>query len=178
MDVKIRRWAAISLVVGAVGVSACGDGDGDGPTVETVSQDVCESEQRWVGGTSGSSLMQPGGNCIRCHADSSGGPEFLFAGTIYRSASAETQCFGVEGATVVVTGENGESVEMPTNEAGNFFVETEDAPELTAPYSAKVVYEGRERVMTEALYSNNCVDCHSGGGGGRIPPRMLIPAPE
>jgi mono/diheme cytochrome c family protein len=151
----------------------CADDD---EQVRTVGQDVCESENQWVGGTDGSPLMKPGGNCIRCHTDSAGAPTFLFAGTVYASEQAEDNCFGVEGASVVVTDDNGVEVEMETNAAGNFYVETSEAPSLAAPYSAKVVYEGREAVMTEPLFSANCVDCHDGGASGRIPPRIAVPS--
>lgn len=152
-------------------LAACADEEG--PNVVSVSPEICDSRLKWVGNEE-SATMKPGSNCIRCHT-SSDGPDFLFAGTVYSSLDAEDDCFGVEGATVVVADEAGTSVQMRTNAAGNFFLEREDAPNLTPPYTTSVRYEGREIQMSEPLFSPNCVDCHDGSSGGRIPPRIVIP---
>jgi mono/diheme cytochrome c family protein len=171
----MRSIFKLALALIALCAAGCADDD---EKIRTVGQDVCASERQWVGGNDGSSLMKPGGNCIRCHAESTGAPEFFFAGTVYSTDEADDNCFGVEGATVVVTDDDGVEVEMRTNAAGNFYVETSEAPDLSAPYRARVVYEGREAVMTEPLFSANCVDCHDGSNSGRIPPRMTIPSDE
>lgn len=168
----IASAAAVAVFVG------CGDPNGGDERVRAVDQDVCDSEQQWVGGEAGSELMHPGGNCLRCHADNPGAPVFLFAGTVYGQQDADDGCFGVEGATVTVSDASGASVEMRTNAAGNFYVEADEAPTLETPYFATVQYEGREATMEEPLYSPNCVDCHDGGSGGRVPPRIVIPSAD
>jgi hypothetical protein len=58
------------------------------------------------------------------------------------------------------------------NDAGNFFLE---APSFAYPYQAKVVYQGRERVMVEAQMSGDCNDCHTQAGREKAPGRIFLP---
>ena len=72
-------------------------------------------------GASTSPQMEPGGDCIGCHA-SGDGPRFVIAGTVMNALHDDTNCAGVAGVTVRVTGADGLSVEMVTNGVGNFYL--------------------------------------------------------
>jgi hypothetical protein len=87
---------------------------------------------RWVGERRGSPEMFPGRDCVGCHIDNDG-PPLVLGGTVYAFIIADrmryfelqtgTDCFGLEGVTVMVEDGTGQTVELTTNRAGNFFVE-------------------------------------------------------
>jgi hypothetical protein len=125
-----HRWCArfvLAFVALTLSVSACTD-----ETTEVVSKGVCYSEMRWVGERRGSPEMFPGRDCVGCHIDNDG-PPLVLGGTVYAFIIADrmryfelqtgTDCFGLEGVTVMVEDGTGQTVELTTNRAGNFFVE-------------------------------------------------------
>jgi len=61
--------------------------------------------------------MEPGGDCISCHA-SGEGPSFLFAGTVMAALNDDTNCSGVAGVTVRITGADGNKIELLSNGTG------------------------------------------------------------
>lgn len=136
---------------------------------------VCTSMKNWTGGNNESPLMRPGGECISCHKMQGEGPTFAVAGTVFPTAHEPNDCNGVtsaSGATVVVTEANGTSHTLKVNNAGNFFLEV---PNFAYPYQAKVVYQGRERVMVEAQTSGDCNSCHTEAGAQKAPGRIFLP---
>ncbi|WP_168210835.1 hypothetical protein [Persicimonas caeni] len=163
-----------SLLITALAVG-CGDNGGDAPE-GLVSSDSCSSGLVWEGGSQGSALMHPGGDCMGCHSSNDDAPSFAIAGTVYLDEQADDDCAGVEGAIVVVEDDEGQVLELPTNRAGNFFARDADV-DLSMPLQVKVRYEGNEKVMQEPLYSGNCYNCHSGQDAVRAPARVLAPAP-
>jgi hypothetical protein len=126
--------------------------------------------------------MNSGRACISCHAGNDG-PDFRFAGTVYPSAHEPNQCTGVgataatRGAQIVVVDANGRTVTVSVNNNGNFSSSTT----LTPPFRAKVVFQGRERVMIGAVPRGDCNACHTQNGttvvagGVRAPGRILLP---
>jgi hypothetical protein len=46
---------------------------------------------------------------------------------------------------------------------------------VATPFRAKVVYQGRERVMNTAQTNGNCNSCHTQNGTGSAPGRIVIP---
>ena len=137
---------------------------------------TCTSKTNWTGGTDGSGSMEPGQSCISCHARSGGeAPTFVIAGTLYPTGHEPDNCngtSGTSGARVVVTGNNGSSVTLTPNSAGNFYSSTS----LPPPYLAKVVNSaGSERVMSSTASSGDCNSCHTQNGANGAPGRITLP---
>jgi hypothetical protein len=119
----------IPLTLSALSLSAAACTD---ETTEAVARDVCYSEMRWVGEKRGSAEMYPGRDCVSCHIENDG-PPLVLGGTVYAFIIADraryfelqsgTDCFGLEGVTVMVEDGTGQTFELTTNRAGNFFVE-------------------------------------------------------
>jgi hypothetical protein len=126
-----------------------------------------------VGGNDESEEMNPGKACIQCHAGNDG-PDFSIAGTIYPTAHEPDLCDGADGqngATVVITGADGQVQELRPNSAGNFFSKRQ----VKRPYQAKVVYMGREQVMPDPQTTGDCNSCHTQTGANGAPGRITLP---
>lgn len=135
---------------------------------------TCTSKVTWKGGRQGSGSMEPGMPCIDCHSTSDRAPIFGVAGTLYPTAHEPDLCDGVNGsvgAKVVITDANGLAVTLYTNDAGSFYYQDT----IAAPYTAKVVYMGRERAMATAQMSGDCNSCHTQYGAMSAPGRILLP---
>jgi hypothetical protein len=136
---------------------------------------VCSSMQQWTGGNRESPQMRPGGACISCHREEGEGPLFAIAGTLYPTAHEPSDCNGVNGsagAQVVVTDANGKEHTLKVNSAGNFLLESSS---FALPYQAKVVYQGKERVMVEEQKNGDCNECHTEAGRENAPGRIFLP---
>ena len=132
---------------------------------------VCTSKTMTRGGEG--PTMDPGMACISCHSRGEG-PRFAIAGTVYPTAHEPDQCNGANGSTgiqVVITGADGKSITLTPNAVGNF----SSAGAVAAPYQAKLVYMGRERLMVAAQTSGDCNSCHTQVGVNAAPGRLLIP---
>lgn len=144
---------------------------------------MCSSGQMWNGGCEESSRMKPGEACIDCHenggncgGEDEGGPFFLLAGTVYPSGHEPDSCNGFGGAIVSVTDANQQTVELDTNEAGNFYLEPNHAPaNFDAPYYVKVVYDGKELPMAMQVTDGDCNKCHTQDGDQDAPGRIVLP---
>jgi hypothetical protein len=141
----------------------------------------CSSGRMFV--DEGFELMRPGGACRSCHASGSGdfaGPLFTFSGTIYPTAHEPNECFGTDGTTVDVRVEmsdaNGQSLSLPVNLAGNFFVFPDEVPAgFDPPWTAKIVANGIERVMLTPVVDGDCNLCHTQAGTQNAPGRLVAP---
>jgi mono/diheme cytochrome c family protein len=153
---------ALGAVV--VGAASCGS---DGP-------ERCSTDSAWEGGDEGSAEMHPGGNCIACHAEEAAAPRYVIAGTVMNDLHDDTDCNGVEGVTVEITGADGQVLTLATNAAGNFYL-PESGATLAMPYTAKLLYQGRERVMATPQSTGACAACHSADGASGAPGRVLVP---
>jgi len=132
---------------------------------------TCTSNRTWTGGNSGSSSMNPGLACIDCHSRS-GGPSFTIAGTVYPTGHEPDRCNGFSGAAqVVITGADGRTTTLTPNAAGNFY----STASIARPFQAKVVYQGRERMMGSAPSSGDCNSCHTQSGSSGAPGRIVLP---
>lgn len=116
--------------------------------------------------------MHPGGDCIGCHS-SGEGPNFLIAGTVHLAIDEPADCYGVEGATVTITDVTGQSMDLVTNAAGNFYASARSG--LTMPIHASIQYEGRIRAMGVAQSTGACASCHTATGAGGAPGRIIAP---
>jgi hypothetical protein len=158
------------------GATADGGTDGGGQILDPfAAAPVCTSKTTWTGGNRGSSSMNPGTACVACHAASGGeAPGFAIAGTLFPSAHEPDLCNGgsvTTGARVVITGANGQAVTLTPNASGNF----QYRGALATPYTAKVTFMGRERIMLEPQTSGDCNACHTQAGTMKAPGRVLLP---
>lgn len=160
------RAAVVCFALGAL--VSCGVGcEDDAP-------EVCSTGSTWTEGEDGSPLMQPGGNCIQCHAEEGEGPLFVLAGTVMNAFDDDTNCNGVEGVTVQITGADGQIVELTSNSAGNFFLRASEGS-VAKPYTAKLIYEGKERPMGTPQSEGACASCHTPEGANGAPGRIVAP---
>jgi hypothetical protein len=119
--------------------------------------------------------MEPGGDCIGCHA-SGEGPVFLFAGTVMAASNDDTNCSGVSGVTVRITGADGNKIELVTNSTGNFFW-SGTAGTIVFPYTAEVSRNGVTVAMQSprSASETNCASCHTASGANGAPGRIVAP---
>jgi len=116
--------------------------------------------------------MHPGGDCIGCHTQEGEGPKLTIAGTVMGALDDDTDCNGMAGVTVQITGADGVTLDLVTNAAGNFY--TEQA--VVTPFSAKVIKDGAERAMSTTPSDTNCASCHTAEGANGAPGRIMAPS--
>jgi len=134
---------------------------------------ACSAGQWWSHpGTSESSSMHPGHDCIGCHQQT-GGPGFTYAGTVYPTLYDPDDCRGVPGVTVEILDADGATVgRAVTNDAGSFAVRGR----FVQAYRARLSYEGRTREMLTPVGDNgSCNTCHGPSGIEDAPGRVVAP---
>lgn len=136
----------------------------------SVADAQCSTGERWSGG-GGSPLMHPGRDCVACHAGNEG-PNYVVAGTVYDALDERDDCFGVADVLVQLIGADGKKVELHSNDAGSF---AHGKVDLALPYTVRLEYEGRERVMTTPQTNLDCASCHQATGKNGAPGRILVP---
>lgn len=167
--------AVLGLLAGGITTAAgCG---GEAKLYSKAGAGQCKSGRKWVAGNTGSPKMNPGGDCIDCHQDNAGTPDFSIAGTVYAGYEEPNDCVGVEGAEVVVTDDTGETVRMETNESGNFFLRKRKR-DLKTPLRTEVRYKGETQKMESDVVKMNCASCHTSTASGGEPGRIAIPGVE
>jgi mono/diheme cytochrome c family protein len=125
--------------------------------------------------TFGSQSMRPGEACIDCHTKNFG-PFLTVAGTVYPTAHESNDCKGsnVTSASIIITDKNNKTLTLHPNSAGNFYSQTT----VTAPYTVKLTYQGRERDMTGLVVAptnGDCNSCHTADGSNGAPGRIMLP---
>jgi hypothetical protein len=159
------RWFPGVVVAMAVAGAGCGDSAGAPAVCSTKSAATMSGE---------SPLMNPGGDCIGCHARGEG-PRFQIAGTVMGDYKDDENCNGLEGITVQITGADGQVLALTTNAAGNFFNGHGD-PAVALPFKAKLIGAGgKERAMLTAQSDGNCATCHTTTGANSAPGRIIAP---
>jgi hypothetical protein len=134
---------------------------------------TCTSGMTWMYGDHGSSQMNPGRACIACHSTHDG-PPLTIAGTVYPTAHEPDLCDGANGANgarVVITGADGQTLTLTPNAAGNF----DTGEPVKLPFTAKITFMGRERAMTAMQTTGDCNSCHTQGGANSAPGRIQLP---
>jgi hypothetical protein len=180
MDIAtFQAWVAAGLPAGS-----CSNNDGGTPDAGPDPFDVpptCTSMTKWTKKNVGSSQMHPGGACITCHSTSIEAPLLAVAGTVYATAHEPDDCNAatamgpaVNTAKIVITDKNGAVVTIPINSVGNFYKKA-SVLSLALPFTAKVTYDGRERVMMTPQMSGDCNSCHTQEGTKNAPGRILLP---
>ncbi|MDP1922129.1 MAG: hypothetical protein Q8L14_38170 [Myxococcales bacterium] len=137
----------------------------------------------------GASKMFSGRACIGCHdaftaRGQDGGYPFLIAGTLYATAHEADDCDGFPGRAdagelpdlrVRITDANGVVYTRAVNSSGGFGVWESVAPNFAFPYTAAVLYQGRERRMLTPQRNGDCNACHTVFGEQGAPGRIVIP---
>jgi hypothetical protein len=191
---QYTKYLGVTLISACL-VAACSDGalpagpssgempghDGDAGTEPPST--FCTSGSYWRGGNEESPRMHPGMACISCHSagvsddgEREHGPRFGAAGTVYLEAHEPDDCNGVDGSdgedvVIEITDGLGTTVRTKANRVGNFQIEDG----LTPPLRVKLLYEGRERVMTTPAVSGDCNSCHTAAGANAAPGRIMLP---
>ncbi|NJK32702.1 MAG: hypothetical protein HC927_09985 [Deltaproteobacteria bacterium] len=173
----------LSLLPSTLALGCGGGEDDDEVGDDEVADDgapneMCLSGVEWVGGEQESPRMHPGNDCLDCHQSRGEAEDVVLAGTVYGAMNEADDCFGVEGVRVQITDSQAHVFELVSNSAGNFVLEFEGEPgqvELVPPYSAKLIYEGRERVMATMQTLTSCNSCHTQTGANGAPGRILAP---
>lgn len=157
--------AALGIALGGAGLVGCYD-------VSYVSPDVCSTGLQWTGGDlAGSPVMNPGQACIECHQREGEGPALTFAGTAFTRRHEDNDCFGQSDARVYVTGSDGRTIELVTNEAGNFY----SSLQVAMPYTAILLVNGQQEAMVTPQTSGDCNSCHTAAGANGAPGRISMP---
>lgn len=180
---RFTSLPAFALVASLTATLACApngdDEDGDDEVGdEGAPSEECLSGIAWVGGDEESRLMHPGRDCLACHQERGEAEEVVLGGTVYEANGEPDDCFGVEGVTLQLTDSQGTVFELVSNAAGNFVMELEGEPgemQIVPPYSAKLLYEGRERQMLTMQTETSCNSCHTVAGANGAPGRILAP---
>jgi hypothetical protein len=106
----------------------------------------------------GGPLMQPGVDCMSCHAHTEGSSAWSVAGTVYAKNSTTTPS---NGASIEITDANGLHVSLTSNTAGNFYSRTALAFPLA---SVSVKNNGTAVAMVASVSNGSCNSCHSQDG--------------
>jgi len=168
----VEAWIAAGVPKGDCGGGASADAGVVTPSPFS-GPAVCTSGKSWTSGDNGSSSMHPGRACIACHAKSSEAPKFAAAGTVYPTGHEPDDCNSVLAgpATVVIVDATKKVFNLSVSSVGNFSV----GSTIAKPYTAKVVYQGRERIMTTPQTSGDCNSCHTQTGTSKAPGRIVLP---
>jgi hypothetical protein len=106
-------------------------------------------------------LMAPGEDCLSCHSRGGGARPWTVAGTVLAAPDAAVED-GVQGATVVLTDARGRTLELRTNQAGNFY----SAESLALPLRVAVRRGATVREMGFLVQYGGCNSCHAYPGRG------------
>ena len=71
-----------------------------------------------------------------------------------------------------MTDAHGTVTSVQANSVGNFYFE---ADTLASPFTARIVFQGRERRMLEAQPTADCNGCHTSEGTMLAPGRIQLP---
>jgi hypothetical protein len=149
-----------------------------------VPESICVSGEIWTYTDKDSPLMNPGRSCVGCHAETNDpehAPLYQVAGTVMDDVAEDDDCRGAASLTVVITDALGEVHEVPTNTAGNFWLDP--SVELALPYSAMIIdAAGNVSSMQTPVSDGDCAACHTregaNGARGRLVPPALAVAEE
>jgi hypothetical protein len=127
--------------------------------------------------------MNPGEPCIQCHNSSGDAPFPTFGGTVFAEPHAEDNCLptateaaALGQAQVILIGSDSSTITLPLTNTlgfanGNFIT----IQPLPLPYTAKLLYQGKERAMTTPQTSGDCNLCHAVTGVDGAPGRITLP---
>ena len=124
--------------------------------------------------------MNGGRACLDCH-DAKGGPDLVIAGTVFGAPDQPNRCTGaspdgssIKGAVMTITDVEGTVVDVPVRSKGNFLLARKGHP-LVPPFTAKLSWEGRERIKQIPVESGDCNLCHTQKGDDGAEGRIVLP---
>ena len=170
----VNSWIAAGYPTGTACNTGAGGGGGTGAPDPLGVAARCTSGTTWTGGNNGSAVMNPGLACVNCHRNQEEAPLFTIAGTLYPTGHEPNLCNGVNGTTgarVVIVDASNQTLTLTPNAAGNFTY----TGTVRTPYTAKVTYQGRERIMPVAQTNGDCNSCHTQNGTSGAPGRITLP---
>lgn len=170
----LQAWIDQGLPMGA-----CGEVDAGPPDPTFLGDPTCESGNYFVPPPDiedAKEMMYPGQACIQCHTKEGEGPKFKIAGTVFAMGKVLDDCLpppavNMTQAKVVITDANGAEHTLSVNKNGNFATKLP----VAFPYKAKVVYNGKERLMSAAQTNGDCNVCHTEAGMQMAPGRIALP---
>jgi hypothetical protein len=126
--------------------------------------------------------MKPGEACIACHVKNTGpSKQLTIGGTAYATPHEPNDCNAqvetgpaINTAVVEITDKNGAVISLKVNSVGNFSRKT-SVGAVAMPYTAKIKYNGVERVMVAPQTTGDCNSCHTQAGTQNAPGRILLP---
>jgi hypothetical protein len=126
--------------------------------------------------------MKPGEACIKCHVvNADPDQQLTLGGTAYATPHEPDNCIAkvetgpaINTAVVEVTDKNGTVIPLKVNSVGNFS-RSSLLGAVAMPYTAKIKYNGLERVMVASQTSGDCNSCHTQTGTQNAPGRILLP---
>jgi hypothetical protein len=133
-----------------------------------------------TGTSSNNANMQPGSSCRTCHVlgGSASGKTWDIAGTVYATAHEPDMCNGtsMSGVTIEITDATGAKTSIAVNGVGNFYhADLFGFGKIPTPYTAKVIYGGKERAMFTPQTEGDCDSCHTESGTKSAPGRIMLP---
>lgn len=166
------RILTIPLIVAAIAGGSC---------LSPVEDDEIEALGPEVDGIPEGPFHRYGQNCLACHGGYGGGPLFTIAGTVF---ATRTDDIPVQGAVITVTDALGVSYAVPSNCAGNFYIEADAYPaafplrvevECNLPENADGERIKRRSVMgTRINRDGGCASCHTRGGATMDSPGQVF----
>jgi len=181
------RVLALFLLAPAAGGLACGDHGPDPLADPFAGASLCSSGTLLDPNYQPSPEMAPGRACISCHVEentASGeegdAPVFTFAGTVYPTGHEPDDCSGAPaaGAVVELTDARGMTSSSVVNAGGNFYGQLAG---FAFPYTARLTFNGKTRVMQKPQRSGDCNACHTRDGTDIVdaaqpaPGRIVLP---
>lgn len=173
-----ESWVNGGLAMGTCGEVDAGTPDptfeGDPTCTGTVADHISSQAADGLP-DSAKSRMNPGEACLACHQ---GEPPFNVAGTVFATGKVLDRCLpptdvDLTQAKVIVTDKNGVDHTLSVNSVGNFH--SPDFPAIAMPYTAKVTYMGKERVMGASQTNGDCNECHAETPTNGAPGRIALP---
>jgi len=134
-----------------------------------------------VAGIDGVPSMNPGQDCMRCHATKGSQPGYTgqasdttwtVAGTVFADPEARIDA-GLENAEILITDDAGTKLTLLSNEAGNFYT----GETLVFPIHVEVQWGTHRMRMVESPPIGGCNACHTYPTPSFAPVANFSPAP-
>lgn len=165
-------------VNGGAQMGSCGDVDAGPNPFDAPAQCTSMTTSTVKEGAS----MKPGEACIKCHVvNADPDQQLTIGGTAYATPHEPDNCIAkvetgpaINTAVVEIIDKNGKVIPLAVNGVGNFSRKSLLGA-VAMPYTAKIKYNGLERVMIASQTTGDCNICHTQAGTKDAPGRILLP---
>lgn len=161
-----EEWVATGMPAGTCGAIP------DKPA-----QTTCASGKMWDPQATSTAQMNPGQACRACHKTKASDFNYFFMGTVFPGFYEKDLCISPPpaGAKVEILDVMGNvTMTLTPNATGNFMSSAVVAG-VPVPYSARLVANGRVRLMNAPQSDGDCNKCHSEQGTEGAPGRLVWP---